>query len=411
MKTKFITTVLLAAALVLSGCSAGETTPEIQSEPEMPMLTEAPSTAPTVPETTQAPETEPTLSPAEEILQDMTLREKVGQLFIVRPDALDLTPEEDQKITALTPEMEETLVNYPVGGFAQFGKNIVDPDQILHFNFALSEACPIAPFLAVDEEGGLVARLARKDTFDLPKYESAGAVGAEGPEAALQMGRTIGAYVKQYGFNMDFAPVADTFTNPQNTVIGTRAFSTDPQIAASCARAMADGLIENHIMPVFKHFPGHGDTVEDSHEKLPIVHKTVEELMSCEWIPFMEAGAGDCMMSAHIALPEVSGNMIPATLNPAIIQNCLREKLGYEGLVITDAMEMDAIEAAYSSGEAALMALKAGCDIVLMPPSLTEAFDAVVSAAEDGSFPMEELDARVLKILNVKLQHKIILPQ
>ena len=409
MKIKYISVALLAA-LLLTGCGA-ESTLETQKEAENPMLTEAPATEPAAPETTEAPETEPTLSPAEEILSTMTLREKVGQLFIVRPDALDLTPEEDVKVTSLTPEMEETLKEYPVGGFAQFGKNILDPEQILSFNFALYEACPIAPFLAVDEEGGLVARLARKDTFDLPKYESAAAVGAEGPEAALQMGRTIGAYVKQYGFNMDFAPVADTFTNPENTVIGTRAFSSDPQQSAACARAMADGLIENHIMPVFKHFPGHGDTVEDSHEKLPVVHKTVEELMECEWIPFMEAGPGDCMMSAHIALPEVTGNMIPATMNPAIIQDCLREKLGYEGLVITDAMEMGAIVETYSSGEAALMALQAGCDIVLMPPSLTEAFEAVVSAAEDGTFPMEDLDAKVLKILTVKLQHQIILPQ
>ena len=410
MKIKYISAVLLAA-LLLSGCTAGESAPETKPENAGSMLTEAPAAEPAAPETTEAPETAPTLSPAEELLNTMSLREKVGQLFIVRPDALDLTLEEEEKVTSLTEEMEKTLLDYPVGGFAQFGKNIVDPEQILSFNFALYEACPIAPFLAVDEEGGLVARLARKDTFDLPKFESAAAVGAEGPQAALEMGRTIGAYVKQYGFNMDFAPVADTFTNPENTVIGTRAFSSDPQQSAACARAMADGLIENHIMPVFKHFPGHGDTVEDSHEELPVVHKTVEELMACEWIPFLEAGPGDCMMSAHIALPEVTGNMIPATMNPVIIQDCLRGKLGYEGLVITDAMEMDAIAETYSSGEAALMALQAGCDIVLMPPSLTEAFDAVLAAAEDGTFPLEDLDAKVLKILNVKLQHQIIVPQ
>ena len=410
MKVKYISAVFMAA-LLLSGCAAGGSTLETEEAAESPMLTEAPATEPAAPETTEAQETEPTLSPGEEILSAMTLREKVGQLFIVRPDALDLTPEGDADVTSLTPEMEETLKEYPVGGFVQFGKNIENPEQILSFNYSLYEACPIAPFLAVDEEGGLVARLAKKDSFNLPKFESAAAVGAEGPEAALQMGRTIGAYVSQYGFNMDFAPVADTFTNPQNTVIGTRAFSSDPRQAAACARAMADGLIENHILPVFKHFPGHGDTVEDSHEKLPVVHKTVEELMDCEWIPFLEAGPEDCMMSAHIALPEVTGNMIPATMNRAIIQDCLREKLGYAGLVITDAMEMAAIAETYSSGEAALMALQAGCDIVLMPPSLPEAFEAVAAAAEDGSFPMEELDARVLKILTVKLRHQIILPQ
>ena len=398
MKLKNITLALMGAALLLTGCAAPQEAPAVQS---LPVLTEAAETTP--PPTTESP-----LSPAEEILQGLTLRQKVGQLFIIRPDALNQDPQQEGGVTALNQDMIDFLQEYPVGGFAQFKANIQDPQQIQAFNAQLTQVSPVAPFLAVDEEGGLVARLARNEAFGLPRYESAAAVGAEGPEAALEMGRTIGEYLHRYGFNMDFAPVADTFTNPENKVIGTRAFSTDPNEVALCARAMADGLHENNIIPVFKHFPGHGDTVEDSHEKIAVSHKSLQELMDCEWIPFRQAGLGDCMMSAHVALPEVTGSMIPSTMSPQIIRDCLKGELGYQGLVITDALEMGAITDSYSSSEAAVAALQAGCDILLMPISLTEAFDGVVSAVEDGTIAEVQLDEIVLRILNVKLQHQII---
>ena len=409
MKLKSFAAALLAAALTLSGCGVSSSAPQAQA-PETVPETSIPET--TLQETQAPVETQPSLTPAEEILKGMTLRQKVGQLFIIRPDALVPQAEASQEepVTEVTEGMKETLQQYPVGGFAQFKSNIVDPRQILAFNTQLTEASEIAPFLAVDEEGGLVARLARNDSFGLPKYKSAADVGTQGSEAALEMGRTIGAYLHQYGFNVDFAPVADTFTNPQNKVIGTRAFSSDPQQVALCARAMADGLHENDIIPVFKHFPGHGDTVEDSHEQIAVSHKNLEELMNCEWIPFRQAGENDCMMSAHVALPEVTGDMTPSTLTPKVIRDCLKGKLGYQGLVITDALEMGAITDNYTPGEAAVTALQAGCDILLMPISLPEAFDGVVAAVEDGTIPEAELDQIVLRILNVKLRHHLINP-
>ena len=402
MKLKSIGISLLAASLMLTSCGV----PAAHEDPQ-PATSLAENAAVSLPT-----ETEPALSPAEEILEGMTLRQKVGQLFIIRPDALVPASEDPQaeapKVTTVTQEMADTLKDYPVGGFAQFKSNIVDPSQIQAFNAQLYQVSQIPPFIAVDEEGGLVARLARNDSFGLPKYESAAAVGQEGPEAALKMGQTIGSYLHTYGFNMDFAPVADTFTNPENKVIGTRAFSTDPNQVALCARAMADGLQENNIIPVFKHFPGHGDTVEDSHEQIAVSHKNLEELMACEWIPFRQAGLNDCMMSAHVALPEVTGDMTPSTLTPKVIKDCLKGKLGYQGLVITDALEMGAITENYTPAEAAITALQAGCDILLMPISLQEAFDGVVAAVEDGTIPEAELDQIVLRILNVKLQHNMI---
>ena len=198
----------------------------------------SPAAAPTpTPTSTPAPTAAP--APADAL----TPEEKVGQLFIIRPDALDLTlPQEtinDAKadgVTTLTDAMRETLQAYPVGGICQFGKNITDPEQLAQFNADLQAASRTPLFIAVDEEGGAVARLANHPAFDLPQYESAAAVGASGdPSDAYAMGQTIGAYLKVYGFNMDFAPDADVNTNPDNPIIGTRAFSSDAATAAEMA--------------------------------------------------------------------------------------------------------------------------------------------------------------------------------
>ena len=291
MKKWFVWPVLLAG--VLCACGAQ---PTGQSAVTLPMNTERPVVA-DLPADEAGPTPEPT--PAAETTltaADLTLEEKVGQLFIIRPDSLDLTLPQEQiddakadGVTELTDAMRDALQKYPVGGVCQFGKNIVDPEQITAFNAALQEASDIPLFISVDEEGGAVARLANKDTFDLPRYESAAAVGAEGADAACAMGQTIGGYLRTYGFNMDFAPDADVNTNPDNPIIGTRAFSSDAADAADCAAAMARGLAGEGILPTFKHFPGHGDTAEDSHTGLAYSYRTVEELTACELLPFEAA--------------------------------------------------------------------------------------------------------------------------
>ena len=222
------------------------------------------------------------------------------------------------------------------------------------------------------------------------------------------MGQTIGGYLKDYGFNMDFAPVADVNTNPGNRVIGTRAFSSDPETAALCVRAMADGLRQSGIIPVFKHFPGHGDTAEDSHQKIAVSYKTRQELLDCEWIPFLEAEDREAIMVGHIALPEITGDLTPATLSAAVVADCLRGSLSYQGLVITDSLAMGAVTQSYTPGEAAVAAIEAGCDILLMPPDLGEAFQAVMAAVEDGTIPESVLDRHVLRILNTKLDMHIL---
>ena len=403
---------LITVLFLLSGCGA---------EPPEGAMT-LPPTLP--PEATQAPtlppetEPQPTLSPGEKILAAMTLREKVGQLFLVRPDSLDLSlsPEaiddpNSSGVTSLNPELRDALEEYPVGGFVLFSKNIQSPDQVLNFNISLRDATRIPPFISVDEEGGAVARLANAPGFDLIRYRSAGAVGSEaGPEGAYGMGKHIGTYLKDYGFNMDFAPVADVNTNPQNPVIGTRAFSSDPELAAQCAGAMAQGLTEAGIIPVYKHFPGHGDTAQDSHKGLAVSYKTIDDLLACEWIPFRQATDRNCIMVGHIALPEVTGDMTPATLSYSIVSGLLRQHLGFQGLIITDSLSMGAITQDRDPAQAAVDALSAGCDLLLMPQSLPQAFEGVLSALESGSLTQDQLDDTVLRILNFKLDHGILKP-
>lgn len=381
------------------------------------------------------------------LLRQMTLRQKVGQLFIVRPDALEdaalslsqapapgtadsqepvpgaaaspVSPREPAPaanstaqpapVTALSQSMASALKAYPVGGIAIFSQNIVSPEQLAAFNNDLQDASDLPLFLSVDEEGGLVARLANHPAFDLPKYKNAAAVGSTGdPAAARAMGSTIGEYLSQYGFNMDFAPDADVNTNPDNPVIGTRAFSSDAATAAQMAKAMAEGLKSQNIIPVFKHFPGHGDTAEDSHNGLAVSYKTLKELESCEFLPFQEAGSQDCIMAGHIAVPAVEDSLTPATMSYEIVTGILKDQWNFDGLIITDSLEMKAITDAYTPGEAALGALQAGCDLLLMPADLPEAFEAVVAAVEDGTLPEAQLEEHVRRILKLKLEYGLL---
>ena len=401
---------LLAGVVLLAGtlCACGAQ-PAAQSAVTLPMATEQPGAVdlPEEPEATPQPTPRPDITSL--TTADLTLEEKVGQLFIVRPDALDLTlPQEtidDAKadgVTELTDAMRGTLQKYPVGGVCQFGKNIESPAQIKAFNAFLQEASDIPLFITVDEEVGAVARLANNDAFDLPRYTSAAAIAEFGAGNVNFIGSTIGGYLHMYGFNMDFAPVADVNTNPDNPIIGTRAFSSDPAVAAECAVAMAKGLAGEGILPTFKHFPGHGDTAEDSHTGLAYSCRTVDELAACELLPFEAAAeAGPhAVMVGHIVVPELTGDT-PATLSAAAIALVPDAE---NTLIVTDSLAMGAITDSYTPGEAAVLALQAGCDVLLMPNGLADAYDAVLAAVQDGTISEQRLDESVAKILRIKAQ-------
>ena len=336
-------------------------------------------------------------------LAAMTLREKVGQLFWVRPEALDFSRNPEKN--TLTQSMRRNLEQYPVGGIAVFKKNIQDENQLSSLIADFQSASTIPMIVAVDEEGGAVARLANHEAFSLPKYKSAREIGETGdPEQARQMGRTIGGYLRFYGFNLDFAPVADVDSNPTNPVIGRRAYSTDAQQTAQMVAAAVEGFHEAGMLCTVKHFPGHGDTGQDSHYGTATSYKTWEEMKAMEMLPF-EAGiaaGADVVMTAHITTPNATTDGLPASLSYTMITERLRGELGFQGVIVTDALEMNAIKNHFTPAESAVAALRAGVDVLLMPSDLRAAFDGVVQAVEDGTLSEERLNESVRRILTLK---------
>ncbi len=348
-------------------------------------------------------------------MEKMSLREKVGQLFMIRPDALESrfgpAELEDNSITGTTrmsDEMRQAYANYPCGGFALFRKNILSPSQLNMFTQNLHALNDLSPMLGIDEEGGRIARIANHPAnFGVRKFSSMGSIAASGDESkALEVGRTIGQYLKAYGFNIDFAPVADVNTNPRNPVIGDRAFGNDPNAAAVMVRRVIEGLHSSGVASCIKHFPGHGDTATDTHTGYAETKKTWEEIASCEMIPFRAgiAAGTDFVMTAHIAAPNVTGTDEPSTMSYTVLTEKLRGELGFEGLIITDALSMGAITEKYSSSEACIRCIQAGVDVLLMPYDYFEAFDGVAAAVERGEISEARLNESVYRVLKFKRQ-------
>jgi len=344
-------------------------------------------------------------------LEKMTLREKVGQLFFVRPEALDTTIHwiehtvlKQIKLQEVNKTMLAVSKDYPVGGFILFAHNINDESQLTTFVKDLKKLNG-SPLLAVDEEGGRVARIANSENFDLPKYKSMAAIAESGdPNEAYKAAFTIASYVKDYGFDIDFAPVADVNTNPENIVIGPRAFSDDPETAADYVVSYLNGLDDANVIGTLKHFPGHGDVKTDTHSGYAETNKTWDEMLSCEMIPFkagIKAGA-KMIMTAHIAAPKVTGDDLPSTLSPVILQEKLRKELGFKGIIVTDAMDMGAITKNYTNTDAVIKAIQAGVDIILCPLGFVQVFEAVVKAVEKGEIKESRIDESVKRILALK---------
>lgn len=347
-----------------------------------------------------------------DVLGKMSLREKVGQLFIVRPEALaensnaETAPATDRVDDAVISRIEE----YPVGGIALFSRNITSAEQLPMFISDLQSSSKYPLFIAVDEEGGRVARIANSDFFNVASYKSMEDIGKSGDASkAEEVGRQIGSYLKELGFNLDFAPVADTNTNPQNIVIGDRSYGSDPALVARMVSAQLDGMHDSGIMGTLKHFPGHGGTKDDTHSGYVSIEKTWDELKECELVPFITAlPKADMVMVSHITAVNVTSDKLPTSMSETMITGKLRNELGYDGVIITDAMAMGAVADNYTSAEAAVTAVKAGVDIVLMPQNLDEAFNGVMNAVTDGEISMERLDESVLRILKMKAKYKLI---
>lgn len=349
----------------------------------------------------------------EEQLAAMTLREKVGQLFCVRPEAFDVALEWDTyeklasyQLQEVTPQMVKVNAEYPVGGIILFAHNIDTPDQLDTLVKHL-KAFKGDPLLYIDEEGGRVARIGNNDHFQVKRYASMGAIGKTGdPSQAYECGHTIGTYLHRYGLDVDLAPVADVNTNPRNPVIGPRAFSADPSLAGKMVVQYLKGLREAGVAGCVKHFPGHGDTQTDTHFGYAQTGKTWEEMLACEMIPFKAAIAANVpmVMTAHIATPAITGTDVPATVSPVILTEKLRKELGFQGVIITDGMSMGAITKQYTPAQATLLSLEAGADIVLGPKNFIDAFDAVMQAVKDSTLSEARIDESVRRILSLKAQ-------
>lgn len=381
---------------------------ETSADPESTVLTEEPTEGSTEEKTETETPTEQQLSKQRmaELLSRMTTQEKVAQMFFITPELLTGT----ENVTAAGDATMAALDRYPVGGLVYFSKNLQTPEQTRDMLQGVQEyatqtqGLPI--FLGVDEEGGRVLRVGSNSAFGVPKTEAMGVLAAQQDTEVIRTAAdTIGAYLDDLGFNVDFAPDADVITNESNQAIGDRSFGSDPHVVADMAWAYSEGLHQHGILACYKHFPGHGGTVEDTHAGYAYSYKTLDELKEIELVPFQsgcEKGI-DFIMVSHVSTPNVTGSDVPATLSGQLVTDLLRQEMGYQGIIITDSMNMGAVSEHYSPGDAAVMAVQAGCDMLLMSDHFEPSYNAVLEAVEDGRIKMEDIDASVSRIIETKM--------
>lgn len=381
--------------------------PETQAPTQTTPPATEPPTEPEPPVVEPEPETE-ARQQARQLLATMTEEEKIYQLFIVMPEQV-VEGKFGGTVTQTGPTSIDCIQEHPVGGIVYFSQNLENREQTTAMIRALQDAAKYGLFISVDEEGGSVVRIGDNSAMGTTWVDKMGTIGATGDTSkAYQAGNTIGTEIGELGFNLNFAPVADVNSNPNNTVIGNRAFGSDPVLVADMVAECVRGYKDAGMLCTLKHFPGHGDTDEDSHAGAATSNKTMEELMNCEFLPFkagIEAGA-DVVMIGHVTLPNVTEEAVPATYSKEIVTGILREQLGFQGIIVTDAMNMGAIKE--GSGEASVKALQAGVDMILMPKSLSDAYTGVEEALENGELTWEEIDEKVLRILEVKIANGII---
>jgi len=385
----------------LAAAQQGEDVTEVSEEPEE--VAEVPEE--TVAETVEEYTEEDLLNEVvESCISEMSLEDRVAGLFIVTPEALTGV----DKAVKAGDGTKEALEKYPVGGLIYFKQNIQSKEQITEMlaNTTAMSKYPI--FLAVDEEGDSVARVA--DALKLDKIASAASLGeTENPDNAYEAYQTVGSYLMEYGFNVNFAPVADVLTNPENDAIGKRSFGSDADMVSKMVASSVKGLEETGVTACIKHFPGQGDTDGDTHDGLAATEQTLEQLRETELKPFaagMEAGVR-MIMVGHIAVPSVTGDNTPASLSKDVVTDILREEMGYNGVVITDALNMSAVSEYYDSATAAVMALKAGADMVLMPEDFQAAYEGVLAAVADGTISEARINDSLARVYKIKYKETV----
>ncbi|MFD7612853.1 glycoside hydrolase family 3 protein [Streptomyces sp. NPDC059828] len=363
----------------------------------------------------------------EQLISRMSLEEKVGQLFVMRVYGHSATTPDPADADANLREIgvrnaAELIRRYHVGGIIYFAwaHNTRDPQQIAGLSngiqrAGLEQATPIPLLISTDQEHGVVARVGRPATL----MPGAMALGAGGSRAdAREAARIAGAELAATGINQNYAPVADVNVNPANPVIGVRSFGADPDAVAGLVAAQVKGYQSAGITATAKHFPGHGDTMGDSHYALPTIQHTREQWDELDAPPFraaIAAGVGS-IMTAHIVVPSLDPSEDPATLSRPIVTGILREELGYDGVVVTDALDMAGVRQRYGDDRVPVLALKAGCDQLLNPPKLDVAWSAVIEAVRSGELTERRLDESLMRILQLKtrlglLRHPFVSPR
>lgn len=392
-KRYILLSILLFVFLFAAGCAVVEHPLPSAAAPESVSPTQ---TVTPTPETSPPPSGDPLQppDPLYQAVQALTVEEKVGQLLVV--GLAGTTPGDDAR---------QAMEDMKVGGFILFGRNVTSADQLLSLTNGLKELNQkvgnLPLFLCVDEEGGMVSRMP-PELADLPNAYDFLRAGGD-PYAR---GEVLAAQCAAFGFHVNFAPSLDVWSNPNNLVIGKRAFAADAQTAAQAGAQAVRGLMDGGVIPVGKHFPGHGDTDTDSHVGLPVVKKTPEELWETELLPFQAAirEGLPAIMVGHILMTELDPQL-PASLSPAVVTDLLRTELDFDGVIFTDDLTMGAITNTYGVGEAAVRAVEAGCDVVLVCHGFQEAreaYTALLEAVYSARISLSRLDDSVTRILALK---------
>lgn len=343
-------------------------------------------------------------------VSEMTLEEKVGQLFIVRPDITS-------SLTTFSDDFKYIVDTYHPAGILLANQNITSKNQLTTLINDYKAYDKLMPLIISDEEGGRVARIAKSGILPSSQtsfgFNNALAVGNSGNvDNAIHMGDVIGGYLEGLGINGDYAPVADVFSNPANTVIGNRAFGTDTQTVTVMVRGFLEGIGEHNVLSCLKHFPGHGDTSTDTHTSAALVTKTWDEMMACEIAPYLGImDKADMIMVAHIIAEKLDPG-VPASLSYNVVTGKLRNELGYKGIITTDGMEMAAVANGRTPGQAALQAIKAGCDMICCPAELNgsiregfiQAHTMICDAVRSGEISEAQLNESVTRIMKAKMK-------
>ena len=434
------------AALPLCGCGAANTAPASEGAAEETQVVGAAEevqvsgdAAAEAQTPDAAEEVTPAVNPGEEdpeilgTISEMSTQEKLAQMMIV---ALRSDGSNSKTATEINQDYADLLSKYDFGGLILFTGNVVDPAQTVTLirdsqEAAMKSTRGIPMFICVDQEGGMVNRV----SFGTTGSGNMALAAAGDTSLTEETAKMMGDEIKALGFNMDFAPDCDVNSNPANPIIGVRSFSDDPNLAAEHVKAFIKGMDAAQVSTALKHFPGHGNVGEDSHSHLPCADFSLEELKACDLIPF-QAGIDqgtDMIMTAHIQFPQIEKGTytsiqdgeeinLPATLSRTIVTGLLREQMGYNGIVITDAMVMDAIDEHFDPMDAAVMAINADVDILLCPvdlykdaevntlPDMDKYMEGLLARVEAGDIPMEELDNSVYRILKLKKDRGIAVP-